>query len=300
VISFGQMPLDEAEQWPDLIRILREKVKPERDKLRDNADGRDYKARWWQFGKIRVTLHAALAPLERCLVTARTSKHTSFSFQPNGRIFSENLVVFATQEFTAFACLQCRIHTSWVRHTSSTLEDRQGYRPTDCFETFPFPNPDPRTVTPEIESIGHRLYEVRARFMVDTGQGLTKTYNAIKDPACDDPRIVALRRLHEEMDRAVLAAYGWSDIVVPPFCPTSDDDHETIQAFEDEVIDRLYVLNAERAREEQRLGLGGKRARAVSEDAAEADDDAPTEAPKAKKAAARKPPAAGQGKLFSR
>ena len=74
----------------------------------------------------------------------------------------------------------------------------------DCFETFPFPNPDPRSVIPELEAIGQQLYEARAQYMVDTNQGLTKTYNALKNPACDEPRILELRRLHEEMDRAVL------------------------------------------------------------------------------------------------
>jgi hypothetical protein len=44
-----------------------------------------------------------------------------------------------------------------------------------------------------------------------------------------------------------------------------------LQAFEDEVIDRLYVLDAERARAEQRLGLARKkRGRASS-----VDGDAP-------------------------
>jgi hypothetical protein len=87
--------------------------------------------------------------------------------------------------------------------------------------------------------------------MVDTNQGLTKTYNALKDPSCEDPRILELRALHEEMDRAVLAAYGWSDIAVPPYCPKTDDDRAALQAFEDEVIDRLFGLNAERAAQEK-------------------------------------------------
>jgi hypothetical protein len=86
------------------------------------------------------------------------------------------------------------------------------------FETFPFLKPDPRTVIPELEDVGQRLYETRARYMIDTNQGLTKTYNALKDPACNDPRILELRRLHEEMDGAVLEAYGWGDISVPPYC----------------------------------------------------------------------------------
>jgi hypothetical protein len=172
------------------------------------------------------------------------------------------------------------------------------YAPTDCFETFPFPKPDPRTVLPELESIGERLYTARAQLMVDTNQGLTKTYNALKDPACDDPRILELRRLHEEMDRAVLAAYGWGDVAVPPYCPLTDEDREALQAFEDEVIDRLYVLNAERAREEQRLGLGGKKkGRAVSDDG-DGDEAAPKEAPAPKKATRGKKGAEKQGKLF--
>jgi hypothetical protein len=135
------------------------------------------------------------------------------------------------------------------------------YAASDCFETFPFPQPDPRSLIPELEAIGERLYETRTRFTVEVKQGLTKTYNALKDPASDDPRILELRALHEEMDRAVLAAYGWTDVAVPPYCPKTDEDRAALQAFEDEVIDRLFVLNAERASQEQRAGatVGTKR-----------------------------------------
>ena len=129
------------------------------------------------------------------------------------------------------------------------------YSSTDCFDTFPFPQPDPRTVIPELETIGETLYTTRADFMVDTDQGLTKTYNALKDPTVTDDAVVHLRRLHEEMDRAVLDAYGWSDIDVPPYCPRTGAEHKQVTAFEDEVIDRLYVLNAERAAEEARSGI---------------------------------------------
>ena len=165
------------------------------------------------------------------------------------------------------------------------------YSASDCFETFPFPRPDPRTVLPELEPLGQSLYDARARFMVDTNQGLTKTYNSLKDPACTDPRILELRRLHEEMDRAVLAAYGCSDVPVPLFCPLSDDDR-AIQTFEDEVIDRLYVLNAERAQEEARLGLGKKGGKGV-----EATGNDGTEAKPPKKGGRGKK-ATGQREMF--
>jgi len=128
------------------------------------------------------------------------------------------------------------------------------YTASDCFDTFPFPQSDPRTVIPEVEATGQALYEARAAFMVETNQGLTKTYNALKDPANTDPAVIRLRELHQAMDRAVLDAYDWRNLPVPPFCPTNETERAELLAFEDEVIDRLYVLNAERARAEARLG----------------------------------------------
>jgi hypothetical protein len=47
-------------------------------------------------------------------------------------------------------------------------------------------------------------------------EGLTSTYNRFHDPAETSPELLELRRLHGEMDQAVLEAYGWSD--VPPAC----------------------------------------------------------------------------------
>ena len=106
---------------------------------------------------------------------------------------------------------------------------------------------------PSLEAIGERLYEARDRFMVDTDQSLTKTYDALKYPNHDDPRVAELRALHEELDRAVVAAYGW-DLPVPPCRPKEDEARAAVQAFEDQVIDKLFALNAERAEEERKAG----------------------------------------------
>ena len=101
-----------------------------------------------------------------------------------------------------------------------------------------------------LENIGQRLYEARATYMVETRQGLTQTYNKLKDPECNDPEILHLRELHLEMDRAVLTAYGWTNLLakVPPFpTPHTEAEKRALAAFEDAVIDRLFALNAERA-----------------------------------------------------
>ncbi len=207
------------------------------------------------------------------------------SAQPIDRIFSEQLYVFPLRAFTPFAILQTRPHETWTLLLSSSMgrDNQLRYAASDCFDTFPFPQPDPRTVIPSVEAIGERLYTERAKYMVDTNQGLTKTYNELKDPQCDESRILALRTLHEGMDRAVLDAYGWTDLAVPPFCPKTPDEARALEQFQDAVIDRLFVLNAERAEEEKRLGaaraIKGKK-RSAAKGAAKSRK-ARTEAPSA-------------------
>ena len=48
--------------------------------------------------------------------------------------------------------------------------------------------------------------------MVSNYEGLTSTYNRFHDPAETSSGLMELRRLHGEMDQAVLEAYGWSDV----------------------------------------------------------------------------------------
>ncbi len=257
VINFGQMTIEEAARWPGLLEIVKERVKPERDTARgDTADGAHRKKYWWQFAQPRPDLFTAISKGERCIVTAVVSKHLTFSFQPTDRVFSHALYVFALPAFTSFAVLQSRVHEPWARLLSSSMKNDLRYAASDCFETFPFPQPDPRAVIPAVEAAGERLYTARAGYMVDTNQGLTQTYNHLKDRQHDDPRILELRALHEAMDRAVLDAYGWTDLPVPPFCPLTPDAPRALDGFQNTIVDRLFVLNAERAAEERRLGFG--------------------------------------------
>ena len=250
VINFEQMELIDAERWPELLKIVREKVKPERDELKDNSDGRRRKQYWWQFGRYSSALFQAVSGSSRCLVVSGVTKHLVFAFAPTNYVFSHKLFAFPLSHFSSFSTLQSRIHSMWAWKFSSTLETRLSYSPTDCFENFPFPQPDPRTEIPALETIGERLYTARAAYMTATQQGLTKTYNALKDPACDDPAIVELRALHLDLDRAVLAAYGWSDLapLVPPYTtPQTPAERRAVETFEDAVLDRLFALNATRA-----------------------------------------------------
>ena len=252
VINFSSMSLEEASRFEPALKIVRERVKPERDAMKDTPINRRLQQYWWRFWADRPEFTARLKKLSGCLVAANVSKHLMFSWQPVDRVFSKQLYVFLYDAHTQFSILQSRVHEPWARLLSSSMRTDLRYAASDCFETFPFPQPDPRAVIPALEDIGERLYTARAAYMVETQQGLTQTYNALKDPRVNDPRVVALRRLHEEMDRAVLAAYGWDDLEVPAYGgATTEGEKQALSRFEDAVIDRLFALNATRAAEER-------------------------------------------------
>ena len=187
--------------------------------------------RWAKPNKRKPGLEGALTPLSRCLVTAQVTKHLCFSFQPTDRIFSEQLYVFPLDHYAAFAVLQSRIHEVWAWLLSPTMKTDLRYAASDCFDTFPFPGGSPNNRDVTLEGAGQALYDERAAVMRECQIGLTKLYNDLP---------VRLQELHLDMDRAVLDAYGWSDLHVPSW-------GEQDRGWGLEVIERLYALNAARS-----------------------------------------------------
>ncbi len=226
VINFGERGEQECQQqWPELMTIVEKKVKPERDLQKDNTDGRRRKQFWWQFGRSTPALEAATSECEQVLVTAQVSANRAFSFLNGRKIFDQRLIVHSLSSPRYIALLSSNLLCQWELCNGSTLEDRLTYTPTTCFQTFPFPtalldsaasDPTHASQRQALEAIGERYHQFRAELMVVNNEGLTSTYNRFHDPAETSSGLMELRRLHEEMDQAVLAAYGWSD--VPTAC----------------------------------------------------------------------------------
>ncbi len=162
--------------------------------------------------------------------------------------------------------------------------------------------PEKLEANPALELVGRDYYEFRADLMFRNNEGLTKTYNRFNDPDERSPDILKLRELHAAMDRAVLDAYGWTDL--KPTCEflldyedemdqelaTSNQELPTRHRrkpwryrwpddFRDEVLARLLELNRERAEQER-----------LSGPAAEAGQGKPTRKPTAGRKAASKNP----------
>jgi N-6 DNA Methylase len=265
-------PLPVADDWPELLSIVRQRVLPGR-----NLDKRAaYRNRWWRFAERRNGLYATIAPLDRVLaVNCGATPHLAAAELPARTVFANTLAIFALPTKAHFALLQSRVHEVWARFLASSMKDDLRYTPTDCFETFPFPpNVEANAA---LQEAGRAYHDFRAQLMIDTSKGLTKTYNRFHDPNVRDQRIVRLHQLHDAIDRAVLDAYDWNDLQPqplflhappeegePPVLPTGHA-YELEHAYQkryfwpaqmrEAVFDRLIRLNAERAEDERRRGL---------------------------------------------
>ena len=252
-----------AEDWPDLIAIVRELVKPERDKLSGSSTMEKRRDFWWQFGGRTPGLNAALKDRERTLSVVLYSPHLLWAILPTDVVFTNKVAPTVIPEYFGICVLQSRAHEIWARSLTATLKDDLAYAVSDAFETFPFP--DAYETNSELEAAGQAYHDYRAQLMIDTNKGLTPTYNRFHDPYDDDPAIQRLRNLHGDMDRAVLRAYGWDDLADaanPVFLTEETETEFTYQGrlfwpsdFRDEVLARLLDLNRSRHAAEANEGI---------------------------------------------
>jgi len=175
-------------------------------------------------------MRAALAGLRRYIVTPAVSKYRLFAWVNSATLADHRLLVTARDDDYTFGVLQSRVHETWALATGSQLREIESgftYTPTSCFETFPFPRPTDE----ERDAIGTAARE------------LVRLRDGWLDPPGLDPAALAVRTLtnlynarpswlanaHADLDRAVLAAYGW---------PTDASD--------DVILEQLLALNLTR------------------------------------------------------
>ncbi|WP_033327673.1 Eco57I restriction-modification methylase domain-containing protein [Streptomyces yerevanensis] len=273
IIDFRDLSLSQAEKYPAALTRVRDLVKPQRDLL--GNDKRSVREKWWQYEKLAPGLRTAIAPLEKCIAITLVSKVVMPVMVPTGQVFSHMLGVFASDDFALLAVLSSAPHYWWAIDRASTMKGDLRYTPTDVFETLVRP-----PLTSRLRVAGARLDDYRRDLMLARNMGLTATYNLVHNSDCQDEDIVELRRIHEEIDKATVEAYGWLDLLddsgqAPPADPTHETFpldhgfHETDQGTRytigllarTEIIDRLRQLNHQAYADEVHLGLHKKPAK---------------------------------------
>jgi len=263
VINFFDWPEERAEEYEDCWRIIEERVRPERRRLKSNGDfqlRRPLPHKWWIYAEKRPALYRTIANLDRVLVITQTSKTLQPALVPTGQVFMHKLVVFAYDDHGHFGLLSGSFHWHWAVLRGSTMRVDPVYTPSDVFLTFP-----KCEMTDALTDAGQMLHEHRSALMVANNEGLTKTYNRVHG----DDRSVGidhLRELHVDLDRAVAEAYGWADLELGHGLHwTSQGIRFTISPVaQQEVLDRLLELNHLRHAEEVAAGHTSRSARVMS------------------------------------
>ncbi|MGZ3645705.1 MAG: Eco57I restriction-modification methylase domain-containing protein, partial [Ktedonobacteraceae bacterium] len=251
VIDFKDWPLAKAETYFDCIKIVQEKVKPERIQSTNIT----LREKWWLYERRRAELYDTISKMKRVLAIPIHTKYMLCAWVPIGILYSTALCLITTQSDADFAFIQCTFHHDWAGVYGSSLRNDLRYTPSDCFETFPFPES-----TEGLNDIGEHYYTHRQSTMLSRQEGLTKTYNRFHYPYETAGEIMQLRQLHKEMDEAVAQAYGWDDLVLEHgFHETKQGVRYTIsEEARREVLGRLLQLNHERYAEEVKMGLHEK------------------------------------------
>jgi hypothetical protein len=253
VINFFDWPLDRAASYPALLEIARQRVKPHRDTLNRER----YRDRWWLYAEGCPGLYRATSGLSRVLARSRVSELHMLAFVATRMVYGDATVAFAFDDDYHFALLQSNVHEVWVRRNASTMRTDIRYTPTDCFDTFPLPQETEEEERESAARVGAEYHEHRRWVMLARNQGLTKTYNLFHNSDCQDEDIVRLRELHVQMDRAILAGYGWQDLD-PGHGFHQNERGQTRYTVSPEarreILRRLLELNLKVAAEEEASG----------------------------------------------
>ncbi|MCX4741806.1 Eco57I restriction-modification methylase domain-containing protein [Streptomyces antibioticus] len=268
IINFREMSEDRAREYELAYRQVSERVRPERQ-AKDPVKYPRMVNEWWKYWNARPGLYGAISSLSRCIVITLHAHAVMPALVSNGQVFTHALAVFASGDPGMLALLSSAPHYWWALDRGSTMKGDLRYTPTDVFETLVRPS-----LTDRLRDAGGALNARRSEIMESRGMGLTATYHLVHDPECQETDIIELRRLHDEVDRATIEAYGWHDILDETggtvsagsghvAQPLDHGFHETDQGTRytigllarTEIIDRLRQLNHQAYADEVHLGL---------------------------------------------
>jgi hypothetical protein len=239
--AFGVESEDLKARAPEIYQWLSLYVRPDRETNRDERLRRE----WWLHRRSREDLRLALANLPRYIATTETSKHRMFQFLDASICPDNMLVCMALSDAFHLGVLSSRVHVTWALAAGGTLEDRPRYNKTLCFDPFPFPactteqEDRIRQIAERLDAHRKRQQELHADL---TMTGMYNVLDALREGRALNPKekaihekglVSILRELHDELDAAVFAAYGWD-----------------ISLSDEQILERLVALNAQRAAEE--------------------------------------------------
>jgi type II restriction/modification system DNA methylase subunit YeeA len=219
--------LDQAALYEAPFEYLKQHVKPVREKNKRAL----YAEKWWIHAEARPGMRKALAKLSRYIATPTVSKHRLFVWLDPATLPDHQLIVIAKDDDFTFGVLHSHFHELWARRMGTQLREAESgfrYTPSTTFETFPFPEPEPEQPD-RVAEAARKLSHLRSQWLNPPGQEASVLKKRTLTNLYNDPP-TWLQQLHDELDAAVAAAYGWP-----------------VDISDEEVLEALLNLNLERA-----------------------------------------------------
>lgn len=228
--------------YPEVYQWVYERVRPER--LQNNEKSR--RENWWLFGRKHTELRSFIADIPRYISTVETAKHRVFTFLDKDILPDNKLINIGLDDSFFLGVLSSRLHTTWALAAGAQRGVTPVYVKTRCFDPFPFPNCSDeqkqtiRQLADELDR--HRKERLRLHPELSitemynvlekgrSGESLTDKENQIHSNAL----LSVLHSLHDELDKAVADAYGWSEALT-----------------DQEILAHVVALNSQRAAEEE-------------------------------------------------
>lgn len=222
---FGFLEDEVKRKYSRIYQHILDHVKPERDQNSRES----YKRNWWVYGEPRRELRKALTGLSRYIATVETAKHRVFQFLDTAILPDNMLICIAIDDPYYLGVLSSRVHVTWALQAGGRLGvgNDPRYNKTVCFDPFPFPVTSPK-LQARIRKLAEELDRHRKeRLSANPKLTLTTLYNVLEKERADaslnsEDRVVhdqgqisILRVLHDDLDAAVLEAYGWPVTLSP-------------------------------------------------------------------------------------
>lgn len=140
-------------------------------------------------------------------VSSEKRRYIPMGFLENTNFSSDAVHIIPDATLYHFGVLQSNVHMAWIRTVCGRLEMRYRYSKDVVYNNFPWPDAD-EAAQKRIEQSAQAILDARALY---PDSSLADLYDPVLMPA-------ELREAHRQNDRAVMAAYGFSQKITESEC----------------------------------------------------------------------------------
>lgn len=140
-------------------------------------------------------------------VSSEKRRYVPIGYINDGVLSSDSVHITTNATLYHFGILTSNVHMAWMRVVCGRLEMRYRYSKDIVYNNFPWPTPTEEQKA-KIEHTAQAILDVRAKYPESS---LADLYDEVTMPP-------ELRRAHQDNDRVVMAAYGFSTKMTESEC----------------------------------------------------------------------------------